>query len=170
VETSAGVFLSKENISSLRECDGLSVTFPTLRSVGREVCAAMSNVEFISDIREVDGTKINIFLAVGSLQYIQQSSDTLIDKIHPDHILIDQLPLYDGEQFVTLENGGLVYFPQNVFNQNDYVNVLEKLDCELIDSWECGNLLRHIPFHRDKVFRYSGLYFSDKTTCPRVVG
>jgi hypothetical protein len=50
------------------------------------------------------------------MQYVG-SPDLLLQKmidhgIRPTHVLLNRLPLYDGPQFVTLQNGGLVYCPQ----------------------------------------------------------
>lgn len=78
----------------------------------------------------------------------------------PQHLLINRLPLYDGEQFVTLQNGGQVFYPQYVFNQSDFINSLIDLGYELVDRWEDHELTCIIPFHPDQsVHFYHGLYF-----------
>src|SRR5262249_36069184 len=80
----------------------------------------------------------------------------------PRHILIDQLPLYEGPRFVTLQNGGLVRYPQYVFNRRQFLTAIAGLGYELVDSWDC-NFSCIVPFHRDRTVRkYTGLCFSEK--------
>jgi putative methyltransferase (TIGR04325 family) len=138
---------------------------PEITAIGQEVCAHTSNVEFINDIAEVRESRVRLFLAVGSIQYVE-SPDILLAKllnkgIRPNHILTDQVPLYSGRRFVTLQNGGLVCYPQHVFNREQYIDAIANLDYVLVDSWGCGDS-SVIPFHPDKTHSYSGLYFSDK--------
>ena len=94
----------------------------------------------------------------------------LLDKgIRPTHILIDGLPLYDGEQFVTLQNGGLVRYPQYVFNRADLVAGVADFGYELVDSWLDHRSACIIPFHRDRAVRgYTGFHFSRKAEMSRL--
>jgi putative methyltransferase (TIGR04325 family) len=141
---------------------------PEITKVGRETCAGRSNVVFVNDIDQLKESRIDIFIACDSLQYIE-SHDLLLQKladkgIRPRHILIDQSPLYGGRRFVTLQNGGLVYYPQYVFNRKEYISAIANLGYELVDSWDCCNASCVIPFYPDRSFyAYSGLYFSDKS-------
>jgi putative methyltransferase (TIGR04325 family) len=140
---------------------------PEITKVGQETCADQSNVAFVNDIDQLNESRIDVFLARGSLQYVE-SPDLLITNlankgIRPRHILIDLLPLYGGTRFVTLQNGGPVYYPQYVFNREEYISAITNLGYELIDFWDCSNHPCIIPFHRAKSFRaYSGLYFRDR--------
>jgi putative methyltransferase (TIGR04325 family) len=138
---------------------------PEITNVGQKICVGLSNIAFINDIEEFNETKIDIFLASDSLQYVESQGlllPRLIDKgIRPRHILIDQLPLYDGRKFVTLQNGGPVYYPQYVFNRDEYITTFTRLGYELVDSWDCRNFSCIVPFHPNKSVRaYTGLYFS----------
>lgn len=142
---------------------------PEITKVGQQTCAGISNIAFVNDIDELNEPKIDIFLASDSLQYIESHDlllPRLIDKgVRPRHILIDQLPLYDGRRFVTLQNGGLVHYPQYVFNREEYVLGVTNLGYELLDSWDCRNFSCIVPFHADRSVRaYSGLYFSEVRT------
>ncbi len=97
---------------------------PEITKVGSETCAVMPNVSFVSDVAELKEHQLDILLVSGSLQYIT-SPDVLLQKImgkglRPAHILLNRLPLYDGHRFVTLQNGGLVYYAQYVFNREEY--------------------------------------------------
>jgi len=148
------------NVSEVRwiVCD-----VPEIAKVGLETCKGISNVAFVSDVDEIE-EPVDILLASGSIQYVASSQlplRKLIDKnIRPKNIFIDQLPLYDGQQFVTLQNGGLVCYPQYVFNQEEFIGSLGGLGYELIDFWDDDNVNPCvIPFHPDKsIFVYKGLY------------
>jgi putative methyltransferase (TIGR04325 family) len=116
-------------------------------------------LSFISDIKLVSSK--DIFIASGSIQYIKDLSELLnAASRKPKHLLLNRLPLYDGKSFVTLQNGGKVFYPQHVFNQSDFINSLTDSDYELIDIWEDSLDSCIIPFHPQKSIKtYRGLYF-----------
>ena len=119
-------------------------------------------LEFTSDFNEANGK--DVFIASGSIQYVENLSFSLssIDQ-KPKFLLINRLPLYDGDQFVTLQNGGQVFYPQYVFNQAEFIASITSIDYELIDLWQ-GVDTCHIPCHPEKsVPSYSGLYFRLKS-------
>jgi putative methyltransferase (TIGR04325 family) len=140
---------------------------PEITKIGQQVCAGeASNIVFVNDIDQLKEPKIDIFLACGSLQYVE-SHDLLLarlvdNRIRPRHILIDQLPLYSGRRFVTLQNGGFAYCAHHVFNRVEYIATFTDSGYQLVDCWFCANQSCNIPFHPDRSFpRYSGLYFRD---------
>jgi putative methyltransferase (TIGR04325 family) len=138
---------------------------PAIVRVGRETCFDAPSISFITDIAELNEPQIDVLLASGSMQYLA-SPDLLLQKLiengtPPTHILVNRLPLYDGPQFVTLQNGGLVYYPQYVFNRDGFITAIENLDYELIDAWVDAADSCMIPFNPKKSLRtYAGLYFS----------
>jgi putative methyltransferase (TIGR04325 family) len=138
---------------------------PEITRVGREVCANFPNIKFTNAITDIKDIKLDVFLAVGAIQYVRQPSNILEHLVKenagPTHILIDQLPLYNGSDFVTLQNGGIVFYPQRVFNRCQYIETINKLGYSLVDDWEDSVDSCVIPFHPDKsVYKYTGLYFS----------
>jgi len=147
---------------------------PEITKVGRQICAGMSNVVFVNDIDEIDAPAVDIFMASDSLQYVE-SSDLLLPRLidrglRPRHVLIDHLPLYDGPQFVTLQNGGLVRYPQCVFNRDAYLSRMTELGYELVNFWDCRDFSCNIPFHPEKSVRaYSGLCFRTVLNGPQKV-
>ncbi len=156
-------YLNLENINWI-VCD-----LPEITKVGRERCAEMSNIEFINDFVEIKSAQIDVFLACGTLQYIDiDSPDPLLQRLidmgkRPAHILIDVLPLYDGKQFVTLQNGGLVRYPQYVFNREGFIRAITNLGYDLVDLWDNRFDSCVIPFHpKRSVHAYTGLCFSDR--------
>jgi putative methyltransferase (TIGR04325 family) len=103
----------------------------------------------------------DVFLASGSLQYdedILVKIDRLDEK--PQHILINRLGFYEGQKIVTLQNGGKVFYPQYIFNRDDFIRSLTSIGYELIDIWEDNVDSCYIPFHPEvTVPHYHGLYF-----------
>lgn len=138
--------------------------FPEITAAGRQTCADLPNVAFVNDVAEIHGSPPDILLASGSMGHLA-SPHLLLGKmidhgLRPAHVLINRVPLYDGPQFVTLQNGGLVYYPQYVFNREMFIGSIEGLDYELVDSWPVTADSCIIPFHPDKSVRvYTGLYF-----------
>jgi putative methyltransferase (TIGR04325 family) len=158
-------YLRYRRYLNLETIKWIVLDFPAIAAVGRETCANLSGIEFINDIAELKEPRIDVLLASGSMQYVASPNDLLqqiIDRSsQPKHILINQLPLYDGPLFVTLQNGGLVYYPQYVFNRKEYIGTITSLGYNLIDSWPDTEDRCIIPFNRDKSLEtYTGLYFS----------
>ena len=71
--------------------------------------------------------------------------------------------MYDGLRFVTLQNGGLVYYPQYVFNHEEFIRAIAGEGYELVDFWDDNVDSCIIPFHPEKSIKaYKGLYFCRK--------
>lgn len=138
---------------------------PAIEEAGRKLAErlSVSNLFFLSDLTAASGCEI--FLASGSLQYLKDFSNFLSQLTQkPKHLLINRLPLYDGEQFVTLQNGGKVFYPQYVFNRRHFIEALVNSGYQLIDLWEDHQDSCIIPFHPDRAVRYyHGLYLRLKS-------
>jgi putative methyltransferase (TIGR04325 family) len=136
---------------------------PEIANIGRELAGRReaSNLSFTCDYRVVNNQ--DVFIGSGSIQYVENLSQMLTSSQKPRHLLINRLPLYNGDQFVTLQNGGKVFYPQYVFNKNIFIKGLETIGYELVDFWENQGDSCIIPFHLDKSVKcYAGLYFKLK--------
>ena len=70
---------------------------------------------------------------------------------------------YDGETFVTLQNGGQVFYPQYVFNSEQFLAPLIALGYEVKDRWVDRIDGCLVPFQPGRgVPDYSGLFLSRK--------
>lgn len=134
---------------------------PAIAQAGKELAErrACRNLEFTGCFEEASGA--DIFLASGSIQYVKslaKSIESLSKK--PSHLLLNRLPLHDDEdQFVTLQNGGQVFYPQYVFNKAQFIESFLSLGYELIDVWEDKEDRCIIPFNSKKSLPfYDGLY------------
>jgi putative methyltransferase (TIGR04325 family) len=121
-----------------------------------------NGVEFTNQFMDADGS--DILIAAGSLQYIEAPTlSQLLGRLTrlPSHLLLNKLPLYDGAEFVTLQNGGVAFHPQYVFNRDDFVEKLQSLGYRLKDEWMVDSHSGYIPFHPERSFGcHRGLYLT----------
>lgn len=104
----------------------------------------------------------DIVISAGALHYVERPLlwDT-IARAHtkPAHVLLNKVPLYDGEDFVSLQNIGAGFSPHYVWNRREFVRRFERLGYRLVDDWSV--LERHFELFDDPVHSfgaYSGLY------------
>lgn len=108
-----------------------------------------------------DAKSKDIFLASGSIQYVDNLSLSLASLSEkPQHLLLNILPFYEGERFVTLQNGGKVFYPSYIFNKTEFIDSIERIGYEMIDLWENRYFHCIIPLHPEKSGAFfHGLYF-----------
>lgn len=118
-----------------------------------------SNLKFYENVQDAESA--DILLASGSIQYLGKASKLLqILPSPPKHLLINRLALYEGPQFVTLQNGGHVFYPCYVFNRTEFISDIESFGYRLVDNWKDRTDSCFIPFRRkERVPEYDGLYF-----------
>jgi putative methyltransferase (TIGR04325 family) len=137
---------------------------PEITQAGEELARKNNQpaISFTNRIQDASGS--DIFIAAGSLQYIESPPlPVMLSKLErkPLHLLINKLPLYHGEQFVTLQNGGVAFHPQYVFNREVFIQSLISLGYRVKDMWSVETHSGHIPFHPERSFQYhSGLYLT----------
>jgi putative methyltransferase (TIGR04325 family) len=77
----------------------------------------------------------------------------------PHHILINRVPLYDGEAYYTVQRSRHSYVVYKVMNLAAFIRGMEELGYEKVDQWYLSRFLR-IPFHPQSfVANYWGFYF-----------
>lgn len=134
---------------------------PEIVHFGKEIAEREQRTELFFTCNLQEANKADIFLGSGSIQYVECLSVTLSNlSTLPQHLLINRLPLYDGDKFVTLQNGGKVFYPQYVFNKKQFIDSLQNIGYELVDIWEDLVDSCNIPFYPKKSIPfYHGLYF-----------
>jgi putative methyltransferase (TIGR04325 family) len=135
---------------------------PEIIKVGQKLAAERGEhrLSFTSDARTADG--FDTLLAAGSLQYLERPFAEQLAALsrRPKALLINKLPLYDGESFVTLQNTVHSYNPYNIGNRREFVESVERLGYELVDSWTSPDVTCIIPLHPERsIHAYSGFYF-----------
>jgi putative methyltransferase (TIGR04325 family) len=134
---------------------------PEVAQAGEKLAKEMnsSGLFFTEEFIKAEGA--NILLTCGTLQYIEASLASSLEllNVKPRHILVNHVPFYEGETFVTLQNIGYAYCPYKIQNRAEFIASLTALNYDLIDSWQF-NRTCSIPFHPDRLVRaYHGFYF-----------
>jgi putative methyltransferase (TIGR04325 family) len=133
---------------------------PEIANVGKQIAdqRGISNLDFTCEFKDVENK--NVLIGSGSIQYVDNLSNMMPEHGKPLHLLINRVPLYDGSRFVTLQNGGMVFYPQYIFNKTEFINGLENIGYKLVDIWENQGDSCIIPFYPDRsIVKYYGLYF-----------
>jgi putative methyltransferase (TIGR04325 family) len=135
---------------------------PAIVKVGAELASERpsTGLSFTSEI--ADGRGCNILLAAGSLQYVDESFPSLLGRLGslPRHLLINKMPLYDGETFVTIQSTGRAFHPYRIHNRAEFVDGVTALGYRVVDDWSNREQHCEIPFTEGRdIDAYSGYYF-----------
>ena len=141
------------------------VEVPAMVKIGREMAAQqqVGALEFTEHLEpSLEGS--DVWIAAGSIQYIENArpSDLLRRcTARPRHILLNKLPLYAGEDFVTTQNlGEGAFAPLYIWNRERYIQDIVACGYELRDAWSVLERSLYLPGHRRRsVSSFSGLYF-----------
>lgn len=109
------------------------------------------------------GRDSTIFMAAGSLQYVDMSVAEILAKMsaRPQHLLINKMPLYDGESFVTVQSTGRAFHPYRISNRDEFVSGITALGYRVVDDWTNRETSCRIPHTRGRdIDAYSGYYFT----------
>ena len=108
------------------------------------------------------GSDTTIFMAAGSLQYVDMSVAEILAKMdaRPKHLLINKMPLYDGETYVTVQSTGRAFHPYRISNRDEFVAGITALGYRAVDDWSNSEQSCRIPHTRGRdLDAYSGYYF-----------
>jgi putative methyltransferase (TIGR04325 family) len=137
---------------------------PSIAAAGARLARLRNagQLRFTTDYEALDGC--DILLASGSLQYLEKP--TLPEILSgltqaPRHLLLNRIPLYDGEPYVTLQNGGQTYYPQLVANRAAFVQACRDLSYSVVDCWKDHVDSCIVPFHPERSINHlTGMYMS----------
>ncbi|CAG0882008.1 unnamed protein product [Cyprideis torosa] len=138
-------------------CDVEAVTRAGLRLAEKRAATQLS---FTTYYDEADGR--DIYFSSGALQYLEEPFASLIARLSskPGHLLLNLLPLCDGDGFVTLQNIGTAFCPYRVSNKNEFIASVLALGYELVDQWDNPEKSCNIPFYPEQSLdHYTGMYF-----------
>jgi putative methyltransferase (TIGR04325 family) len=122
--------------------------------------AALSFASKLSDVQPCE-----IFLAAGSLQFVPETLPQILANFatKPRHLVLNKMPVYDGDPFVTLQNTGSAFSPYRVVNKNQFVQEISDLGYELVDTWQNPNFDLLLPeSRRHTLDAFTGLYFRQR--------
>lgn len=143
------------------------VELPAIAAIGMDLCAQQhaSALRFTTDLYEAIGARSHdVWISAGAIQYFEDAHPaSLLDLSapRPRHVLLNKLPLYGGEDFVTTQNLGEGSFsPLHVYNEERFIQSIEGLGYTLTDSWDVHDRAMHIPGYPERSFHwFKGLYF-----------
>lgn len=135
---------------------------PAIVKVGAELARdrPSAGLAFTSELGDARGC--TVFLAAGSLQYIDESLPAMLARIGtlPRHLIVNKLPVYDGETFVTVQSTGRSFHAYRIYNRAAFVDELTALGYRVVDDWCNREQHCEIPFTRGRdIDAYSGYYF-----------
>lgn len=135
---------------------------PAIVKVGAELARERPSpgLEFTSDVADARGC--TILLAAGSLQYVDETLTQLLARIgsRPQHLILNKMPVYDGEGFVTVQSTGRAFHAYRIYNRAALLAEVTGLGYRLVDDWSNREQHCEIPFTRDRdIDAYSGFYF-----------
>jgi len=137
--------------------------FPAITQIGAALAAELSapHLSFTNDPGE--GRGCDVFLTAGALQYVDESLPAVLDRMGgplPRHLIVNKMPLYDGESFVTVQSTGRAFHPYRIANRDDFVSGITGLGYRVIDDWSNREQSCSVPFTRGRdIDAYSGYYF-----------
>lgn len=145
--------------SSLRWCVH---EVPAIARAGTELARerGAAQLSFTSEL--ATGRDCSVFMAAGSLQYVDQSLPQLLAATgaRPQHLIINKLPLYDGETFITVQSTGRAFHAYRIQNREEFVEGVTALGYRVVDDWCNREQHCEIPFTRGRdIAAYSGYYF-----------
>lgn len=135
---------------------------PAIVKAGAELAALRGTpgLEFTSDV--ADGRGCDVFLSAGALQYVDESLSSILGRLRsrPRHVILNKMPLYDGESFVTVQSTGRAFHAYRIFNRAELVKSMTDLGYRVVDDWSNREQSCTIPFARGRdIDAYSGYYF-----------
>jgi putative methyltransferase (TIGR04325 family) len=129
---------------ALRTVDGLPAQLDwTVYDVAAVVQAGRKLAERrgVSDLhfteRFEDASGVDVFLALGSLQYVEPSLAEHLQRLDalPRMVLVSSTPMVDGPRYVTLQNIGTAFCPYLIEDRGALVAGMDQLGYALCHSW-----------------------------------
>ena len=135
---------------------------PHVVEFGRSLADAVDAPELAFTTRIEDGAGADIFLSCGALQYLEQDLATCLRRLQPrpPRVLVNRIPLYEGETFFTIQSSLGSVAPYRIQNRQELVDSMIELDYQLVDCWSEKREVV-IPFHPQRsVDEFHGFYFA----------
>ena len=139
------------------------VETPSLAEVGRKRIEAegLTDLTFGSALEDVESC--DILLAAGVLQYVSPDESNLLERLtrKPRYVLLNKMPLHDGEEYWSLQNiSALAATPYRFFNRGEVICYYESRGYRLVDRWLVAELAANIPFAPERQLpHFEGLLF-----------
>lgn len=147
------------------------VDVPAIVEIGRDLAAknAATPLSFTQHLDQaIEAASHDVWIAAGSIQYVENGyPGQLLARCarRPKHILLNKIPIYEGEEFVTTQNiNEGAFAPLHVYNRTSFIHAIEAQGYTLWDQWEVHERSMYLPgYPQRSVPTFTGLYFVDST-------
>jgi putative methyltransferase (TIGR04325 family) len=135
---------------------------PTIVALGRSIAERERADSLRFTDRFADAAGADVFLAAGALHYVD--GPTIGQRLaalreRPKHLLLNKVPLGEGETFWTIQNARSTFLPCAIFNRGQFLDDIESAGYEIVDKWPVPTYSCTIPFHPERyVEAMTGLY------------
>ncbi len=105
------------------------------------------NLSFCSDV--ANSRKADILLCSGLLQYLDEPFPQFISRLPapPQVMILNKVALRDGKTIFSLQRGGPAFLPYQIREKGVFLNDLETLGYDVVDSWQIQYLAHAIASH-----------------------
>ena len=138
---------------------------PEVTEAGRRIAQRMGETQIFFTEDQLEGTGADVYLTCGTLQFFEEPFGVMLKRLKelPQRLLINRVPLTEGEDFFTLQHTtGHSIVPYHIRNIDEFIADVEAVGYKLVEKWtvnrSCDILLR--PDHFVK--NYHGAYFTLK--------
>ena len=143
------------------------VEVPEIAAIGRGLASRWGapGLKFATDLEEaLRSASHDVWNSAGAIQYLEDAHPARLlgrCRTPPGHLLLNKLPLYGGEDFVTTQNlGEGAFSPVHVYNTGRFIQTIEEHGYVLEDLWDVNERTMHVPGHPERSFGcFTGLYF-----------
>ncbi len=144
---------------------------PAMVKAGREMAvsegleAQLSFCDCLEEIEEAD-----ILLCSGLLQYLDMPFPDFVKSLptRPRVILLNKVALREGPSVYTLQRGGPTYLPYHIRNKARFLDDLEALGYQVVDSWRIQYLAHQVASHPELGWSESRGYMLQDRNMARV--
>ena len=119
-----------------------------------------ANLSFCDDLTRPD--RCDVLLSAGALQFMERSIPGLLESMRckPRYILLNKLPMTQGEDCWTLQNYGPAVTPNRLFNEQAFLAYFAGHGYRMRDRWGVPDLKLIIPFYPDRfINEFTGYLF-----------
>ncbi len=151
------------------------VEVPAMVASGRELATwnGVSVLSFTDNLPQaLADADAEVWISAGAIHCLEDGRPNhLLQRCttRPRHILLNKLPLYEGDDFVTTHHlGEGAYIPMYVYNRMKFIQDIEALGYTLRDQWSVHERSLYLPGYPERSFSsFTGLYFEDESAPPR---
>ena len=135
---------------------------PAVVRSGRELAASRNESDLTFTETFEDASGADVFLGLGSLQYVEQSLPDWIKRLAqpPRTVIVSAMPMVEGPRYVTLQNLGFSFCPYLIESETDLLNGMDSLGYRPRHRWKNLEKRCQIADQPERtVWEYTSMHF-----------